>query len=199
MSGSTRVSRYQRGKTKKVKTNLDLLEQEIVSGSVICWAICKSAPHADNHANTRPRNRSSRAKRSIHGNLCPTQRSTRLSSNLSTRLDSAQLVSTVIDSIDMDALHRKGREWIGATPEGSSGGAKGQCLRRRVMRSASRGICTTCNLTLAVNGHSPLRRIHAMHNLMLLLVLRPRISNNIKSYLTSGNNRMLINLTRTGC
>jgi len=32
MSGSTRVSRYQKGKTKKVKTNLDLLEQEIVSG-----------------------------------------------------------------------------------------------------------------------------------------------------------------------
>ena len=33
MSGSTRVSRYQKGKTKKVKANLDLLEQEIVSGS----------------------------------------------------------------------------------------------------------------------------------------------------------------------
>ena len=48
MSGSTRVSRYQKGKTTKVKTNLDLLEQEIVSGSGICWAICKSAPHADN-------------------------------------------------------------------------------------------------------------------------------------------------------
>ena len=26
MSGSTRVSRYQKGKTKKVKTNLDLLD-----------------------------------------------------------------------------------------------------------------------------------------------------------------------------
>jgi len=45
MSGSTRVSRYQKGKTKKFKTNLDLLEQEIVSGSGVCWAICKSAPH----------------------------------------------------------------------------------------------------------------------------------------------------------
>jgi len=45
MSGSTRVSRYQKGKTKKVKTHLDLLEQEIVSGNGICWAICKSAPH----------------------------------------------------------------------------------------------------------------------------------------------------------
>jgi len=28
MSGTTRVSRYQKGKTKKVKTNLDLLEQK---------------------------------------------------------------------------------------------------------------------------------------------------------------------------
>jgi len=45
MSGTTRVSRYQKGKTRKVKTNLDLLEQEIVSRSGICWAICKSAPH----------------------------------------------------------------------------------------------------------------------------------------------------------
>ena len=45
MSGSTRVSRYQKGKTRKVKTNLDLLEQEIVSGSGICWAYAKSAPH----------------------------------------------------------------------------------------------------------------------------------------------------------
>jgi len=26
------------------KTNLDLLEHEIVSGTVISWAICKSAP-----------------------------------------------------------------------------------------------------------------------------------------------------------
>jgi len=45
MSGTTRMSRYQKGKTRKVKTNLDLLEQEIMSGSGICWAICKSAPH----------------------------------------------------------------------------------------------------------------------------------------------------------
>jgi len=54
MSGSTRVSRYQKGKTKKVKTNQYLLEQERVSGSSICWVICKSAPHADNHANIPP-------------------------------------------------------------------------------------------------------------------------------------------------
>ena len=40
MSGTTRVSRYQKGKTRKVKTNLDLLEQEIVSSSGI-----KCAPH----------------------------------------------------------------------------------------------------------------------------------------------------------
>jgi len=45
MSGTTQVSRYQKGKTRKVKTNLDLLEQEIVSGSGICWGLCKSAPH----------------------------------------------------------------------------------------------------------------------------------------------------------
>ena len=45
LSRTTRVSRYQKGKTRKVKTNLDLQEQEIVSGSGICWAICKSAPH----------------------------------------------------------------------------------------------------------------------------------------------------------
>ena len=41
LSRTTRVSRYQKGKTK---TNLDLLEQETVSGSSISWAICKSAP-----------------------------------------------------------------------------------------------------------------------------------------------------------
>jgi len=35
------VNRYQKG-----KTNLDLPEQEIVSGSGISWAICKSAPLA---------------------------------------------------------------------------------------------------------------------------------------------------------
>jgi len=45
LSGTTRVSRYQKGKTSKVKTNLDLLEQEIVSGSGICWAICRSPSH----------------------------------------------------------------------------------------------------------------------------------------------------------
>ena len=45
MSRTTQVSRYQKGKTRKVKTSLDLPEQEIVSGSGICWAICKSAPH----------------------------------------------------------------------------------------------------------------------------------------------------------
>ena len=39
LSGTTRVSRHQKG-----KTNLDLLEQEIVSGSGISWAKCKSAP-----------------------------------------------------------------------------------------------------------------------------------------------------------
>jgi len=37
--GEPAPQRYQEG-----KTNLDLLEQEIVSGSGISWAICKSAP-----------------------------------------------------------------------------------------------------------------------------------------------------------
>jgi len=45
LSRTTQESRYQKGKTGKGKTNLDLREQEIVSGSGICWAICKSAPH----------------------------------------------------------------------------------------------------------------------------------------------------------
>ena len=38
LSGTTQVSWYQ-----KDKTNLDLLQQETVSGSGIRWAICKSA------------------------------------------------------------------------------------------------------------------------------------------------------------
>jgi len=38
LSGTTQVSRYQKG-----KTNLDLLKQETVSGSGISWAICKFA------------------------------------------------------------------------------------------------------------------------------------------------------------
>ena len=42
LSGTIWVSRYQKGKTRMVKTNLDLLEQEIVSGSGICWAICNT-------------------------------------------------------------------------------------------------------------------------------------------------------------
>jgi len=40
VAGTIWVSSYHKG-----KTNLDLLEQEIVSGSGISWAICKSAPH----------------------------------------------------------------------------------------------------------------------------------------------------------
>jgi len=39
LSGTTGISWNQKG-----KTSLDLLEQEIVSGSGISWAICKSAP-----------------------------------------------------------------------------------------------------------------------------------------------------------
>jgi len=39
LSGTTRLSRYQKGKPIWI-----LLKQETVSGSGICWAICKSAP-----------------------------------------------------------------------------------------------------------------------------------------------------------
>jgi len=41
LAGTTWVSRYQ-----KCKTNLDLLEQETVSGSGISWAMYKSAPRS---------------------------------------------------------------------------------------------------------------------------------------------------------
>jgi len=46
VSGTTRVSLYQKG-----KTNVDLLEQEIVNGSGISWdmQIC-TLPQTDNHA-----------------------------------------------------------------------------------------------------------------------------------------------------
>jgi len=37
LSGTTQVSRHQKG-----KTNLDLLEQEIMSGSGISWAKCNA-------------------------------------------------------------------------------------------------------------------------------------------------------------
>jgi len=56
MSRTTRVNRYQKGKTRKVKTNLDLLEQEIVSGCGNCWATVYASLHLipDNHANIPP-------------------------------------------------------------------------------------------------------------------------------------------------
>ena len=54
MFGTTRVSRYQKAKNQEGKTNLDLLEEETVSGSGLCWAICKYSPHPDNHANIPP-------------------------------------------------------------------------------------------------------------------------------------------------
>ena len=41
LSGTTRVSRYQKGKPISI-----LLNQETVSGSGISWAICKSAPRS---------------------------------------------------------------------------------------------------------------------------------------------------------
>jgi len=50
VSGTTRMSQYQKG-----KTNLDLPEQEIVCGSVISWAVCKYLPcPRQNHASIPP-------------------------------------------------------------------------------------------------------------------------------------------------
>jgi len=46
MSRTTRVSRYQKGKTGKVKTNLDLLEQEKVSGRL---AVASAGLYASLH------------------------------------------------------------------------------------------------------------------------------------------------------
>jgi len=54
MSGTTRVSRYQKGKTWKVKTNLDLLEQEIVSGSASAGLYASVHLIPDNHTNIPP-------------------------------------------------------------------------------------------------------------------------------------------------
>ena len=53
LSETAWMSQYQKGKNQEGKTNLDLLEQEIVSGSGICWVICKypvcTSPQRDNH------------------------------------------------------------------------------------------------------------------------------------------------------
>jgi len=54
LSGTTQVSRYQKGKNQEGKTNLDLLE-DTVNGSGICWAIYASLHLIpDNHANIPP-------------------------------------------------------------------------------------------------------------------------------------------------
>jgi len=56
MFGTTRVSRYQKGKTRQVKTNLDLLEQEIVTAWQ--WHLLGYMQNLhlipDNHANIPP-------------------------------------------------------------------------------------------------------------------------------------------------
>jgi len=41
LSGTTRVSRYQKGENQEGKANLDLLEQEIVSGSGNEWHLLR--------------------------------------------------------------------------------------------------------------------------------------------------------------
>ena len=50
LSGTTRVNRYQRGKTIWI-----LLKQEAVSGSGISWAVCKSAPCSRQTTTPAPR------------------------------------------------------------------------------------------------------------------------------------------------
>ena len=49
LSGTTQVSWYQKG-----ETNLDFTEEEIVSGSGISWAICKSARRSRQTATPAP-------------------------------------------------------------------------------------------------------------------------------------------------
>ena len=53
-SGTTRVSRYQRAGTRKVKPIWILLKQETVSGSGISWAICQSARRSRQIATPAP-------------------------------------------------------------------------------------------------------------------------------------------------
>ena len=48
LSGTTQVSRYQKG-----KTNLDFTEETVI-GSSISWAICCTSLQTDNHASTPP-------------------------------------------------------------------------------------------------------------------------------------------------
>jgi len=48
------VSRYQKGKTRKVKSNLDLLEQETVSGVASAGLYASLNLISDNHANIPP-------------------------------------------------------------------------------------------------------------------------------------------------
>jgi len=49
MSGTNRVSRYQKG-----KTNLDFIEAETVSGRGNSWGISCTSLQTDNHASTPP-------------------------------------------------------------------------------------------------------------------------------------------------
>jgi len=87
LSGTTHVSRYQKGKTRKGNTNLDLLEQEIVSGSDICCAICKSAPH--------PRQPRQHPTTQFLKARCPSCRPTNSVKALKAWLVSARFISTV--------------------------------------------------------------------------------------------------------
>ena len=89
-------------------------------------------------------------------------------------------MSTVIDSIDL-AVTLTVRGAGRGTPDGSIGGVTAPLAPYYAF--------TVKRDPHDVQPHasSMLRRIRTMHNLMLLLVLHPRISNSIESYLTSGN------------
>jgi len=54
MSGTNRVSRYQKGKPGRLKPNLDLLEQEIVSAVASAGLYASLHLIPDNHANIPP-------------------------------------------------------------------------------------------------------------------------------------------------
>jgi len=66
LSGTTQVSQYQKG-----KTSLDLLEQEIVSGSGISWAICKYAPHPRQITTSASHHSVFRGLVVVHIKICP--------------------------------------------------------------------------------------------------------------------------------
>jgi len=83
VSVTTQVSRYQKG-----KTNLDLLEQEIVNGTGMSWAMCKSTPRPrqNYHASIPPLSCLQAGCPSCH----PSNSVKALKANVSTKLGNAK-------------------------------------------------------------------------------------------------------------